>query len=179
MRLMSIHNALTANILFFTPPGISILRNIISSFLIIHYLICTSIKKTLLITTHIWKILCRYYSKTFFISTRDKAYIAHELLITLAINLFENVTEKSSLRFINVIKSITAFVLSQHDAINHLIQLTTSEYYEYSHPVNVGINAMGLAKELLDPQEHNMTEIFEGFFLHDIGKYVIPNPINS
>jgi len=112
-----------------------------------------------------------------FISTRDKAYIAHELLITLAIKLFENVTEKTSLRFINAIKSITDFVLSQHDAIDHLIQLTTSEYDEYSHPVNVGIYAMGLAKELLDPQEHNMTEIFEGFFLHDIGKYMIPKKI--
>ena len=52
----------------------------------------------------------------------------------------------------------------------------SSPKFEIStHSVNVGMFALGLAKILLaDNPGHNIHEIASGFFLHDIGKCLIP-----
>ncbi|MBN1293808.1 MAG: HD domain-containing protein [Candidatus Latescibacteria bacterium] len=112
-----------------------------------------------------------------FIGNKEKAFIAHGTITTIAMNLFQNVNAATALRYKKAIKPITEFVLKNDDSVKHLIMLTSNQYHEYNHPVNVGIFGMGLAKEMLNPEEHNLTEVFTGFFLHDIGKYTIPKEI--
>ena len=112
-----------------------------------------------------------------FISDRGKAVIAHGTITSIAMNLFQNVNATIAMRYKNAIEPIAEFVLNREDSVKHLVTLASTQYHEYNHPINVGIFGMGLAKELLDPGQHNMTEVFTGFFLHDIGKYTIPKEI--
>ena len=59
--------------------------------------------------------------------------------------------------------------------LRNLIRLTSYDFTTFTHSVNVGIFAIGLAKVLFaDNPEHDMKEIASGFFLHDIGKCAIP-----
>lgn len=113
------------------------------------------------------------------INTQDKAEIAHEVLTLISMTLFSSPGTETILGYKKAIEEITDFVLRDEDAVKYLIQLTSSNYHEYNHAVNVGIFGLGLAKEVLVGKgDHNMSEIAAGFFLHDLGKYTIPKHIS-
>jgi len=59
--------------------------------------------------------------------------------------------------------------------LQNLINLTTLDFTTYNHSINVGIISTGLAKELLGDQPgYDFVEMAKGFFLHDIGKCIVP-----
>ena len=112
-----------------------------------------------------------------FISSKCKAKIAHDAVTSIAMTIIEHPDTDTVIRYKKVITSITDFVIKQEDAIKKLFFHTKATYHEYNHLVNVGIYGMGLALQVLNQDEHNLHEIFSGFFLHDIGKYRIPKHI--
>ena len=107
-----------------------------------------------------------------------KTQISHELVSHLAMIVCENPKAEIIIRYKNVIKPISEFIIKQKDAIYQLISMTKSSYNDYNHLVNVGIYGMGLAKEVLAKDVNfDMSEIAAGFFLHDIGICNIPKHI--
>ena len=111
-------------------------------------------------------------------TVNEKAQFSHSVIAGIARVLFEQPKLEITQLFKSSISSVTDFVLKDEDAISELIRLTSYSFSLSTHSVNVGIFALGLAKMLLgkDPF-HNMHEIAAGFFLHDIGKSMIPQSI--
>jgi len=113
-----------------------------------------------------------------FIDSRTKAKISHELTTYIASLICEKPDMEKIIRYKNVIKSVTDYIINNKDAINNLISVTKTSCTDYNHLVNVGIYGMGLAKEILIKEKNiNFPEIVAGFFLHDIGKVNVPQHI--
>jgi HD-GYP domain-containing protein (c-di-GMP phosphodiesterase class II) len=109
------------------------------------------------------------------IGVAEKAEIAHESVNSIAKSLFEAPRAQTITRYKSIISTTMDFIMKEEDAITNLIKLTSHDFATYIHSVNVGIFAIGLAKELLKSHKgHNMKELAAGFFLHDIGKCAIP-----
>jgi len=109
------------------------------------------------------------------ISTAVKAKTAYNSVMNLAESLFQSPKAEIIQRYKNSIFDTLEFVFNDNDALLSLINLTSYDFTTYNHSVNVGIFSIGLAKEILDKEsDHDFEEIAAGFFLHDIGKTVIP-----
>ena len=109
------------------------------------------------------------------ISSSDKTESAFNSIKTTAQTLFKSPEAKIIQRYKRVIFSTIEFVLQDDSYLKKLIDLTTLDFSNYNHSINVGIFSIGLSKKLLGTQPgHNLKEIAAGFFLHDIGKSVIP-----
>lgn len=66
-------------------------------------------------------------------------------------------------------------ILADDETASHLSQITSHDYYTYTHSVNVGVYSILLAKALFQGGSlHNMQELGAGFFLHDLGKCDVP-----
>ncbi len=72
-------------------------------------------------------------------------------------------------------------VLSDNDTSRCLLNITSHDFYTYTHSVNVGLLSIMLSKALIkDYNEYKMRELGAGFFLHDLGKvHVDPAIINK
>lgn len=109
------------------------------------------------------------------ISTSVKAKTAYDSIRSIAESLFESPKAEIIQRYKNVIFNIVEYVFKDNDAMQNLINLTTFDSTTYNHSINVGIISTGLAKEFLrDRPNHDFAEMAKGFFLHDIGKCIIP-----
>ena len=112
------------------------------------------------------------------INIEEKAAIAYSSLTSTSEALFENPNRVSLRIFKYSVSTITDFILMYNDAIQNIIRLTSHKFRNSVHSINVGLFALGLAKTLLgnDPS-HNLHDMAAGFFLHDIGKCMIPDEI--
>lgn len=75
-----------------------------------------------------------------------------------------------------IVHSITETMLNNPDAIYNLLNLKNYDYYTYTHSVNVGVLATGLAIQI-GMDRDNLYKLGIGAMLHDIGKSQIPHEI--
>lgn len=75
-----------------------------------------------------------------------------------------------------IVNSITETMLDKPDAIYNLLNLKNYDYYTYTHSVNVGVLATGLAIQI-GMDGDNLYKLGIGAILHDIGKSQIPHEI--
>lgn len=78
-----------------------------------------------------------------------------------------------------VIKGMLDHVITNPTLLFDLFTITAHDYYTYHHSLNVGIFATALAYSYYgDADPHNDIErLSYGFFLHDIGKALVPKEI--
>ena len=68
----------------------------------------------------------------------------------------------------------------QEEAVQSLLSLTSPNFNDYNHLVNVGIYGLSLLKEILkEAKDLDLTEIATGLFVHDIGYFDIPKEITQ
>jgi len=108
----------------------------------------------------------------------EKATIAYSTLSTTAQALFEKPAAESLKIYNSSVSTVTDFVIMYEKAIYNLIRLTSHQFNVSTHSINVGLFALGLAKTIMgnDPN-HDLHEMAAGFFLHDIGKSMVPKEI--
>ena len=112
------------------------------------------------------------------ISSHAKAKITYNSIKNVSHLLFEKPKAEIIQRYKELISHIVEYIFKDSNALQNLINMTASDYATYNHSVNVGIISTGLAKELLqEGQRHDFFEMAKGFFLHDIGKCMIPEEI--
>jgi HD-GYP domain-containing protein (c-di-GMP phosphodiesterase class II) len=112
------------------------------------------------------------------LTSTERADIAYTSITILSQSLFENPRAQTIVRYKSAIFATMNYIMREDGAIKNLIRLTSHDFNTYTHSVNVGIFAIGLAKALLaDDPSHNMNELASGFFLHDIGKCFTPLPV--
>lgn len=112
------------------------------------------------------------------ISIEQKTSIAHETISSLAEELFDKPETQTIHQYKSAISSTVKLVFDNEDAMNNLIRITSYDFTTYTHSINVGIFALGLAKEILGSDaEYNIDALAAGFFLHDIGKCLVPHSV--
>lgn len=112
------------------------------------------------------------------ITVEQRSEIAHISVLNTAKSLFEEPSIEAVVRYKNSISILMKFIFREPEGLTNLIRLTSYDFTLYTHSVNVGIFAIGLAKALfINNKTHNMSELAAGFFLHDIGKCTIPQEI--
>lgn len=112
------------------------------------------------------------------ISNHVKTKTAYDSIKNAAKSVFESPKAAAIQRYKKIILKIVEYIFNNDEAMQGLINLTTFDFTTYNHSINVGIIGTGLAKELLGDQPgYDFVEMAKGFFLHDIGKCIIPSDI--
>ncbi len=75
-----------------------------------------------------------------------------------------------------MIHEVVEVILQDDETAGFLTQITSHDYYTYTHSVNVGMLGILLAKAAFkNSSDHDLDELGSGFFLHDLGKCEVPN----
>lgn len=100
-----------------------------------------------------------------------KSRLVHQHSITMMKSLLENPTAQNIKEAKKGINEVVSLILSDDDTLHYLLNITSHDYYTYTHSVSVGILSIALAKALFkDANNHDMRAMGVGFFLHDVGK---------
>lgn len=76
------------------------------------------------------------------------------------------------------ISAVVSLILNDNETLQYLMNITSHDYYTYTHSVEVGILSVALAKSLFkDSKDHDIYALGAGFFLHDVGKVNISEEI--
>jgi HD-GYP domain-containing protein (c-di-GMP phosphodiesterase class II) len=107
-----------------------------------------------------------------------KAIQVHAHSISMMKNLLENPTAENIKESKKGISAIVSLILNDNDTLNYLTNITSHDYYTYTHSVEVGILSVALAKSLFrGTTNHDLHALGAGFFLHDLGKIGINKDI--
>lgn len=107
---------------------------------------------------------------------REKSRLVSQHSISMMKSLLENPTAQNIKEAQKGISEVVSLILTDDATLHYLLNITSHDYYTYTHSVAVGILGIGLAKSLFrDSTNHDMRALGVGFFLHDVGKVGI-NP---
>jgi HD-GYP domain-containing protein (c-di-GMP phosphodiesterase class II) len=102
---------------------------------------------------------------------QQKSELVHQHSITMMKNLLENPTAQNMKEAQKGISEVVSLILTDDATLHYLLNITSHDFYTYTHSVGVGVLGIGLAKALFkDSTNHDMRALGAGFFLHDVGK---------
>lgn len=105
-----------------------------------------------------------------------KAPLVRQHSITMMKCLLENPSAQNMKEAQKGITEVVNLILTDDDTLHYLLDITSHDFYTYTHSVSVGVLGIALAKALFkDSSNHDMRALGVGFFLHDVGKVGI-NP---
>lgn len=110
-------------------------------------------------------------------SPREKAKAVYDHSIKMMNQLIEKPSSSNILQGKNMIANIVDHILVDDDTAEALTQITSHDFYTYTHSVNVGMYGVLLAKAVYKNSDHDMRELGAGFFLHDLGKCEVPKDL--
>ncbi|MBF0338270.1 MAG: HD-GYP domain-containing protein [Nitrospirae bacterium] len=115
------------------------------------------------------------------LSADKKARVVYSSATTIMARLLDDPRAKNISAAKEGINHIVDIIISDDLTSHNLLQITSHDYYTYTHSVNVGLLSILLSKALFKGSDaHNMHELGAGFFLHDIGKVrVAPEILNK
>ncbi|MBF0537557.1 MAG: HD-GYP domain-containing protein [Nitrospirae bacterium] len=112
------------------------------------------------------------------LSPEKKARIVYNSAITIMSRLLDDPRTKNIVAAKDGINKIVDIVVSDDLTSKNLLQITSHDFYTYTHSVNVGLLSILLSKALFRGSDaHDMYELGAGFFLHDIGKVRVAQEI--
>ena len=110
----------------------------------------------------------------------NKSRLISQHSITMMKTLLENPTAQNIKEATKGISELVGLILTDDATLHYLIDISSHDFYTYTHSVDVGVLGITLAKSLFkDSANHDMRAIGVGFFLHDIGKVGIDQSIIS
>ncbi|MFA5907101.1 MAG: HD-GYP domain-containing protein [Desulfobacula sp.] len=105
------------------------------------------------------------------VDPKAKAIAVYDKSLAIMKALFSKPTAQVLGETKKVIAQIVDLILNDEETNQNLMQITSHDFYTYTHSVSVGIYGISLAKRLYKGiSGHNLHEIGAGFFLHDLGK---------
>ncbi len=115
------------------------------------------------------------------VSPQKKASYIYQTSVDIMENLLAHPTTKNISEFKDGVSDMVDCIISDDETSRNLLNLTSHDYYTYTHSVNVGVLSILLTKALFSTSSHhNLHELGAAFFLHDIGKVNIDlNLINK
>ena len=106
-----------------------------------------------------------------------KAKAVYDNSIKMMQHIIERPSSNNILQGRNIISTIVDHILVDDETASALTQITSHDFYTYTHSVNVGMYGILLAKEVYSHTDENMHELGAGFFLHDLGKCEVPKDL--
>jgi HD-GYP domain-containing protein (c-di-GMP phosphodiesterase class II) len=101
----------------------------------------------------------------------NKSRLVRQHSITMMKSLLENPTAQNIKEAQRGISEVVSLILTDDETMHYLIDITSHDFYTYTHSVSVGVLGIALAKLLFkDSTNHDMQALGVGFFLHDLGK---------
>ena len=76
-----------------------------------------------------------------------------------------------------LISNTMHFILSDKTSLRHLMNVTSYDYYTYTHSVNVGLFSIALGTKLEIKDEEDLFALGWGSILHDVGKTQVQSNI--
>jgi len=112
---------------------------------------------------------------------QEKAKAVQKHSINMISNLLENPSAENIREVKKGVAEVVDLILTDDDTSYYLMNITSHDFYTYTHSVNVGFLAVSLSKALFRKSSaHDMHELGAGFFLHDLGKvHIDPAIINK
>ncbi len=108
----------------------------------------------------------------------EKSKAVYEHSREMMTRLLESPTTENIVESKKAIGSIADLILADGPTAAHLLNITHHDFYTYTHSVNVGVMGLLLAKEMFAGSDaHDLQELGAGFFLHDLGKVMVPSDI--
>ncbi len=108
----------------------------------------------------------------------DKSRLVRQHAIVMMKNLLENPTAQNIQEAKKGITEVVNLILTDNAILHYLLDITSHDFYTYTHSVSVGILGIALAKSLFKNSDaHDMQALGVGFFLHDVGKVGINQAI--
>jgi HD-GYP domain-containing protein (c-di-GMP phosphodiesterase class II) len=102
---------------------------------------------------------------------RKKSRLVRQHSITMMKSLLENPNTQNMKAAQEGISELVSLILTDDDTLHYLLDITSHDFYTYTHSVGVGVLGIALAKSLFkDSTNHDMRALGVGFFLHDVGK---------
>ncbi len=112
------------------------------------------------------------------IPPQKKAAVIYDSTIDIMNNLLENPTTENLIEFKSGISDIVDLIFTDSDMSLYLLNITSHDFYTYTHSVNVGVLSILMLKSMFRNSDmHDIHELGAGFFLHDIGKVDIDQAI--
>lgn len=104
------------------------------------------------------------------VSMESKAKILRDTSIALVQEIYEKKDISEALHESKeVIGHFVHLMNTAPESIDHLIQLSTHDFYTFNHSLDVSVYAMGIGK-LIGYNDEMLTELGRGSIFHDIGK---------
>jgi HD-GYP domain-containing protein (c-di-GMP phosphodiesterase class II) len=101
----------------------------------------------------------------------SKSKIVRQHSVSMMKDLLENPTAENILEAQKGISEVVQLILDDNSTLFYLLNITSHDFYTYTHSVSVGILGVSLSKVLFkDSDAHDLQALGIGFFLHDIGK---------
>jgi HD-GYP domain-containing protein (c-di-GMP phosphodiesterase class II) len=94
-----------------------------------------------------------------------KSQLVHQHSITMMKSLLENPTAQNIKEAKKGITEVVSLILNDEKTLHYLLNITSHDYYTYTHSVSVGILSIALAKALFkDANNHDMKALGVGFW---------------
>lgn len=107
-----------------------------------------------------------------------KFLLVRQHSITMMKNLLENPTTQNIKEAKKGISEVVNLILTDDLTLHYLLNITSHDFYTYTHSVSVGVLGVALAKSMFrNSDAHDMHALGVGFFLHDVGKVGIDQAI--
>jgi len=106
------------------------------------------------------------------LSPSEKAGVVRKSCLLLMERLLESPTAENIHTAKKGLYDVVDLITSEEEMARHLLEITSHDYYTYTHSVNVGILSVSLTKTFFGKSgdHNNMRELGAAFFLHDLGK---------
>jgi HD-GYP domain-containing protein (c-di-GMP phosphodiesterase class II) len=105
------------------------------------------------------------------LTPEKKSGLVRQHSITMMKSLLENPSAQNMKEVQKGISEVVSLILTDADTLHYLLNITSHDFYTYTHSVSVGVLGIALAKSLFkDSSNHDMRALGMGFFLHDVGK---------
>lgn len=104
------------------------------------------------------------------IAVQTKAEILRESSLSLVEEIYENPDVGAALESSKaVIHEFVKFMEQEPEGMDHLLSLSTHDFYTYNHSLDVGVYALGLGR-LIGYVDEELEELGRGSLFHDVGK---------
>lgn len=112
------------------------------------------------------------------VAPKRKASHMYEVCIHVMNKVHKDPSVGNITQFKEGVFEIVDLLLEDRETATNLFQITARDHYTYTHAINVGVMSTILTKALYgDSTPHDMKELSAAYFLHDIGKSLIPESV--
>ena len=115
------------------------------------------------------------------VDTHEKTALLYDTTTYLVRELLQDPSSEENIKQSQrVVETAVDFIISNPNILSHHLELSSVDYYTYTHSVDVMTYSIILGRRVGIKEGHGLNELGQGALLHDVGKaYIDPEIINK